>query len=162
MGVVRIVAGFWLIQGARAAYAWHPLPAWEFAGSGHVGAVVVAALVLGLWAVRWGWAMTAGVVLAAAAVKLFPVVLFRAFYWRWDWKLSLALAATIVIVYLPYLGVGLGTIFDFLVHGYTSEEGLASGERFFLVALVNRCCHVRLTGHVFQGLLVFPLAGLAA
>ena len=162
-GMCGLLQTFGLSRKRVLLYAWHPLPVWEFAGSGHVDAVVVAALVLGLWAVRRGWATAAGIALASAvAVKLFPVVLFPAFYRRWDWKLPLALAATIAIVYLPYLGVGLGNIFDFLLHGYASEEGLASGERFFLAALLNRWCHVRLTGQMFQGLTAFALAGLAA
>src|SRR3954451_18444262 len=31
-------------------YTWHPLPLWEFAGSGHIDAAVVAFVALALWA----------------------------------------------------------------------------------------------------------------
>ena len=31
------------------AYAWHPLAVWEIAGSGHVDALMVALLMLGVW-----------------------------------------------------------------------------------------------------------------
>src|SRR5439155_7707470 len=30
-------------------YAWHPLPVWEFAGSGHIDAAIVAFATLALW-----------------------------------------------------------------------------------------------------------------
>ncbi|HEX5454628.1 MAG TPA: glycosyltransferase 87 family protein [Stellaceae bacterium] len=30
-------------------YAWHPLPLWEFAGSGHIDAAIVALIALALW-----------------------------------------------------------------------------------------------------------------
>ena len=32
-------------------YAWHPLPLWEFAGSGHADAIAIACLLLGFVAV---------------------------------------------------------------------------------------------------------------
>ena len=33
-------------------YAWHPLPLWEFAGSGHIDAAIVAFVALALWSGR--------------------------------------------------------------------------------------------------------------
>lgn len=30
-------------------YAWHPLPVWEFAGSGHIDAAIIALVALALW-----------------------------------------------------------------------------------------------------------------
>ena len=33
-------------------YAWHPLPVWEFAGSGHIDAAIIAFVALALWAGR--------------------------------------------------------------------------------------------------------------
>jgi alpha-1,6-mannosyltransferase len=33
-------------------YAWHPLPLWEFAGSGHIDAAAIAFIALALWSTR--------------------------------------------------------------------------------------------------------------
>jgi len=112
-------------------YAWHPLPLWEFAGSGHVDAAVVTFVVLALWARRRQAAWLAGSALAAAAlVKFLPAVLFPALYRRWDWKMPLAVAITAVVAYLPFSGAG-SAVLGFLP-GYLQQEGLESGAGFFL------------------------------
>lgn len=117
-------------------YAWHPLPLWEFAGSGHVDAAVVTFVVLALWARnrKAPW-LTGSALAAAALVKFFPVVLFPALYRRWDWKMPLAAAATVVVAYLPFIGVG-SAVLGF-VPGYLQEEGLKSGAGFFLWNLLG-------------------------
>jgi alpha-1,6-mannosyltransferase len=117
-------------------YAWHPLVLWEFAGSGHVDAAVVAFVALALWARRREVAWLAGSALAAAAlVKFLPAVIFPALYRRWDWKMPATAAATAVVLYLPFLGAG-SSVFGFLP-GYWSEEGLRDGSGFFLWNLVK-------------------------
>jgi len=117
-------------------YAWHPLPLWEFAGSGHVDAAVVTFVVLALWARRREAPWLTGSALAAAAlVKFFPAVLFPALYRRWDWKMPLAAAATVLIAYLPFIGAG-SPVLGF-VPGYLQEEGLKSGAGFFLWSLLG-------------------------
>ena len=117
-------------------YAWHPLPLWEFAGSGHVDAAVVTFVVLALWARRREAPWLTGSALAAAAlVKFFPAVLFPALYRRWDWKMPLAAAATVLIAYLPFIGAG-SAVLGF-VPGYLQEEGLKSGAGFFLWSLLG-------------------------
>lgn len=73
-------------------YAWHPLPVLEIAGSGHVDALGVAALMASLlWVVRFrrGWAAVA--LGAAILSKLIPAMCAAA-YWRhwqesgpWSW-----------------------------------------------------------------------------
>ena len=149
--ICALLRGFGISRERALLYAWHPLPVWEFAGSGHVDAAVIAALAVGLWAARRRWTMLVGTALTAASlVKLFPLLLFPAFYRRWDWKMPLILAVGIVVAYLPYLGVGLGTIFDFLLHGYSNEEGLASGERYFLATLTGRFLRLSLPTMAFQ------------
>ena len=144
-------------------YAWHPLPVWEFAGSGHVDAALIAAILLALLAVRRARNGVAGAALAAAAlIKLFPVILFPALYRRWDWKLPLASAAAVAAAYAIYLGVGWRLVFDFLFHGYAKEEGLSSGERFFGLALVNRATGLGLPSAAFAGFAALVLGGMAA
>jgi hypothetical protein len=117
-------------------YVWHPLPLWEFAGSGHVDAAVVTLVALALWARRREAPWLTGSALAAAAlVKFFPLVLFPALYRRWDWKMPLAAAATFIVAYLPFAGGG-SALLGFLP-GYLQEEGLQSGAGFFLANLLR-------------------------
>jgi alpha-1,6-mannosyltransferase len=112
-------------------YAWHPLPLWEFAGSGHVDAAVVMFVALALLARRRKAAWLTGSALAAAAlVKFFPAVLFPALYRRGDWKMPVAASATVLLAYLPFIGAG-SAVLGFLP-GYLHEEGLPSGAGFFL------------------------------
>jgi len=127
----------WRLPRARILiYAWHPLPLWEFAGSGHVDAAVVTFVVLALWARRRETVWLTGSALAAAAlVKFFPAVLFPALYRRWDWKMPAAAAAIVIIAYLPFLGAG-DAVLGFLP-GYLQEEGLQSGSGYFLWNLLR-------------------------
>ncbi len=125
------------IQATRVLlYAWHPLPIWEFSGSGHVDAIAVACVTLALLAADVRRPFLAGIALGGAAlVKFFPVVIGPAIYRRWDWRLPLAGAATIALLYLPYLGAG-KKIFGFL-GGYSDEEGLRDGSGFYLWVLLR-------------------------
>ncbi|HEV2334370.1 MAG TPA: hypothetical protein VGS13_02620, partial [Stellaceae bacterium] len=111
-------------------YAWHPLPLWEFAGSGHVDAAIVAFLVVALWSRRRFGGAATGVALALGVlVKFYPAVLFPALWrpwgWRREWRMPAAFAAAVVLAYLPFLGVGWG-VFGFL-GGYMAEEGFTAG-----------------------------------
>lgn len=119
-------------------YAWHPLPIWEFAGSGHIDAPLIAFCVAALWAVRRQRDGVSGLFLAGATLsKFYPVVLLPAFYRRWDWRLPLAFGVTIVIGYLPFISAGSG-IFGFLP-GYARQEGFdAGGSGFYLLDLLRR------------------------
>jgi alpha-1,6-mannosyltransferase len=135
--LLRLLAPLGLPRERILIYAWHPLVLWEFAGSGHIDAAVVAFVALALWARRREAAWLTGCAIAAAAlVKFFPAVIFPALYRRWDWKMPLAAAATIVVAYLPFLGAG-SSVLGFLP-GYLSEEGLRSGSGLFLWSLVQR------------------------
>jgi alpha-1,6-mannosyltransferase len=134
--LLRLLDDWHLPRSRILIYAWHPLPLWEFAGSGHVDAAVVMLVVLALWARRREDAWLTGCALAAAAlVKFLPAVLFPALYRRWDWKMPAAAAATAVIAYLPFLGAG-AAVLGFLP-GYLDEEGLQSGAGFFLCNLLR-------------------------
>jgi hypothetical protein len=121
---------------AVVAYAWHPLAVWEVANNGHVDALMVAFLMLGVWlAVRARPVAGAVAVALAALVKPYAIVILPALWRPWDWRLPLAVVATILVCYLPYLGVGRGVL-GFLA-GYVSEEGLTSGEGIWLVGLAQ-------------------------
>jgi alpha-1,6-mannosyltransferase len=94
-------------------YAWHPLPIWEFAGTGHVDAIAIAFLSLAFLAASRRAPMWTGVALAAATlVKYYPILAAPALYRRWDWRMPAAFAVTLLLLYAPYLGVGTG-VFGF-------------------------------------------------
>jgi len=116
-------------------YAWNPLTIWEFAGNGHVDAVVVGLLALALLARARGRMALCGAALGAAIlVKFLPAVLLPAFWRRWDIKLPAACAAVIVGFYLLYIGAG-WKVLGFLP-GYGNEEGYRVGDGFYyLMAL---------------------------
>ena len=140
--ILGVLLLLWLLRDLRLPleriliYVWHPLPLWEFAGSGHVDAAVVTLVALALWARRReaAW-LTGGALAAAALVKFFPAVLFPALYRRWDWKMPLAAAVTVIVAYLPFAGAG-SALLGFLP-GYLKEEGLQSGAGFFLSNLLR-------------------------
>jgi alpha-1,6-mannosyltransferase len=119
-----------------AIYLWHPLPLWEFAGSGHVDAAIVALVALAFWLRQRQSRWLTGLALAAATlVKFYPAVIFPALWRRWDWRLPAIFAAAIIAGYLPFSGVG-RDVLGFLPH-YMTEEGFASGSGFYLWDLVT-------------------------
>jgi len=117
------------------AYLWHPLPLWQIANSGHVDALMVALMVLGLWLAVIGWPVRAAVAIALAALaKPFAIIAMPAAWRAWDWKVPLAAAAVMVACYAPYLSVGWG-VFGYLTAGYLREERFESGGDIWLLAL---------------------------
>jgi alpha-1,6-mannosyltransferase len=151
--ILQLLAARGLPRCRVLLYAWHPLPLWEFARSGHVDIVAIAFLLLAFLAMERRSPILAGVALAAGVlVKYFPVVAGPALYKRWDWRLPLAFIATIAVLYLPYIGVG-AKVFGFL-GAYVSEEGLDRGLGIFLWQLLGSILALR--GQAF------PLYFLAA
>jgi len=144
-------------------YAWHPLPVWEIAGSGHIDAAVVAFVALAIAAAFGGRRAWSGAALAAAAlVKFFPLVLAPAL-WRprrsnlGDWRWPAGFAAVVVAAYLPYLGVG-SRVLGFLPT-YFAEEKLASGSGFWALDLLGRAVPVPVAAYLAVAATV--MAGLA-
>jgi alpha-1,6-mannosyltransferase len=119
------------------AYAWHPLPIFEFAGSGHIDALMICLIALALFArARQKFGIAGFALGAATLVKFFPVILLPAIYRRWDKKLPFAFAITVIVCYLPYvIGAGAGVL-GFLPQ-YAKEEGLQSGGRYYLLDLID-------------------------
>jgi hypothetical protein len=144
-------------------YAWHPLPVWEIAGSGHVDAVMVAFVALALAAaVRCRRAWSGAALAAATLVKFFPLALVPALWRptrtnRNDWRWLAAFATVIIIAYLPYIGVG-SRVLGFL-SGYVAEEKLVSGSGFWIVEVLRHA--VPLPTALYVALAVASLAGLA-
>jgi alpha-1,6-mannosyltransferase len=130
--LLRLLDAAGLPSGHIIVYAWHPLPIWEFAGSGHIDAALIALVVLALWARQQGRSWLTGLALAGATLlKFYPAVLLPAVYRRWEWRLPIAFLVAAVLGYLPFMGAGWGVL-GFLP-GYTREEGFtANGVGFFL------------------------------
>ncbi len=135
--LVRLLALDGLPTARVVVYAWHPLPLWEFAGSGHIDAALIAFCVGALWVARSGRDGLAGLFLAGAALtKFYPVVLLPALYRRWGWKLPAAFAMAIIIGYLPFVTAG-SRVLGFLP-GYAGQEGLAAdGAGFYLLSVLR-------------------------
>ncbi len=136
--LAQLLASFGLPRQRILLYAWHPLTVWEFAGSGHADSIAIAFIALALLARRRKSEIGTGLTVACATLgKVFPFVLFPAFYKRWSWKMPLAFLITIVVGYLPYLGVGLTRTLVFLF-GDAPERGIEGGKDFFLLTAVRR------------------------
>ena len=110
-----------------AIYAWHPLPLWEFAGSGHIDAAMIAFVTLALWS-RRPW-LTGLALAGGTLVKLYPAVLLPALWHRWDWRVPAVFCGALVVAYLPFAWAG-AHVFGFLP-GYAGEEGFAQGAGFY-------------------------------
>ena len=144
-------------------YAWHPLPVWEIAGSGHIDAAMVAFVAIALAAAVTGRRASSGAALAAATlVKFFPLVLMPAL-WRpaksnlGDWRWLSAFSGVVFAAYIPYLGVG-PRVLGFLP-AYTTEEKLSSGSGFWLLDLIGRAVPVPVAAYLAVAAAV--MAGLA-
>ena len=143
-------------------YAWHPLPVWEFAGSGHIDAALLMLVALALWSRRRLDNWLTGLVLAGAVlVKIYPAVLFPALYRRWDRQMPATFIGFIVLAYLPFLGIGWG-VFGFLP-GYLAEENLTgTGAGFYLWSLVQTIPPLsQLPVFVYAAAAIVSLGGVA-
>jgi alpha-1,6-mannosyltransferase len=117
-------------------YAWLPLSVWEFAGNAHIDGVAAGLLVLGLLLALRGRMAWTGVVLGIAALtKFLPAVVLPALWRPWNRWLPIGFAVTLAALYLPFLLAG-SDVFGFLP-GYYAEEGLHSGQAFFLLQLLD-------------------------
>ncbi len=146
------------------AYLWHPLPLWEIASSGHVDALMLALMLLGLWIALSGHALR-GAALIAFSVLVKPYVApVLAGIWRpWDLKMPLVVIAIITLCYLPYLSVGWGVL-GFLTQGYLREEGISAGNDLWPLALWRLVFgehHGDVGFYVAMAVLVLLFAGLA-
>jgi len=117
------------------AYFWHPLPIWEIANSGHVDALAVALMLVGLWVALTGRTKLGAVSIALGTLVKPYVAPALASVWRpWDWRTPLVVIVVITLCYLPYLSIGWG-VFGFLTQGYLTEEGIISGNDLWLLSL---------------------------
>jgi alpha-1,6-mannosyltransferase len=138
-------------------YAWHPLPIWEFAGTGHIDAAAIALMTLAMLAAARDRRLLTGMALAAGALaKPFTLLIAPALWRRWDWRLPAAFIVTLAACYLPYLSVGSGALG--YLGAYGDEQGYVDGKGFFLVALLR---HLGLPAPAGPGFAIFAAAVLA-
>ncbi len=157
--ILQLLAARGLPRSRILLYAWHPLPLWEFARSGHVDIVAIVLLLLAFLAMERRSPLLAGVALGAAVpVKYFAIVTGPALYKRWDWRLPVTFVATVAILYLPYLGAG-AKVLGFLGR-YVSEEGLDRGSGVFLWQLLGAV--VPLRAELFPFYLAAAVTAMAA
>ena len=144
-----------------AAFAWHPLPVWEIAGSGHIDALMIGLMMLSLIVFISGRTLLAGVIVTAAALVKPTALLLLPMMWRpWQVALPAVVALTVVLLYAPYLSAG-WKVLGFLP-GYVAEEGLSQGYGFRFVMIAQEFFGpLRYGGVVFAvaaGLVMLTLA----
>jgi len=146
-GLVRLLGEFGHPRERALLYAWCPLLVWEIGEAGHLDSAAMAFIVLALLARYRKQAILTGLFLGIAImIKMYPVVLLPALFRRGEYKMPAMLAAVIAFSYACYSSVGM-RVFGFL-GGYVQEEGIKSGERYFLLELI----------HHVAGLQNFPAA----
>ncbi len=119
-----------------AAFAWHPLTAWEIAGNAHVDAVLVSLMLVSLMLALRERTSAAGAIASVAVLVKPTALLLMPVLWRpWNWRLPLILVAVCAFLYVPYLGAG-AKVFGFL-SGYVAEEELSSGGGFRYLKLLE-------------------------
>jgi len=117
------------------AYLWHPLPLWEIANSGHVDALMIALMMLGLWIALTGHALRGAAMIAfSTLVKPYVAPVLTGIWRPWDFRMPLLMTALIALCYVPYLSVGWGVL-GFLTKGYLTEEGISAGNDIWLLSL---------------------------
>lgn len=146
------------------AYLWHPLPLWEIASSGHVDAVMMVLMLLGLWIAMSGHALRGAVLVALSMlVKPYVAPVLLGIWRPRDLKMPFIVIAVIALCYLPYLSVGWGVL-GFLTQGYLREEGISAGNDLWplsLWRLVFGEHHGDVVAYVTIAALVLLFAGLA-
>ena len=131
-------------------YAWQPTVLMEIAGSGHVDSAAIAFMMLAiLYRFRKQDGLVGLMLGVATLIKLFPIVLLPALYRRKDWKMPVVLVSVVASGYALYSSVGRG-VFGFL-GGYAIEEGLNTGDRYFLLVAARRLLHVNLPAWTYIG-----------
>jgi hypothetical protein len=122
---------------ALVAYLLHPAPIWEIAGNGHVDAAMLACL-YGSFAIGGASRPYAAAIPMTLGALAKPIgALGLPALWRpWQIGLPVLVLAMATALYLPFAAAGAGII-GFLPH-YLEEQGLASGEGVFWLALLDR------------------------
>ena len=113
-------------------FLWCPLLVWAIGNAGHVDALVCGFMALALLCRLKNKPVLTGLFLGCAVMtKFYPLLLVPALYQRRGWKMPATIIAVCIAGYAVYLSAG-KLVFGFL-GGYTKEEGIDSGSRFFIL-----------------------------
>jgi len=135
--LVKLMTAMGIPRERSLLYAWNPLLIWEIGSSGHLDAAAMALIALALLFRFRKQPVATGFALGMAVmIKLYPIILLPALLRKREWRMPAAVLAVVVIGYALYSRVGL-LVFGFL-GGYAHEEGLQSGERYFLLELARK------------------------
>ncbi|QBD74968.1 DUF2029 domain-containing protein [Ktedonosporobacter rubrisoli] len=153
-----LLAYFLYLKGRNPAltivYAWCPLPIVEFAGQGHLDVIAISFSLMALLCTRYKRRWLVGILIGVATLaKFYPALLLIAVLKRHDWKLLLGFAGTLVLGYAPYVWLGHGQIFGFLL-SYSDEYAYNSGPIQHLIFWLADQIRVQ------ASLLTSPLEGL--
>ena len=148
--LVRLLCSFGMRREQVLLYAWCPLLVWEIGSSGHLDSAAMAFIALALLARYCRRPVATGIFLGLAILlKFYPIVLLPALFRRGEYKMPATIAVLAAFAYTCYASVGLRA-FGFL-GGYLREEGIQTGERYFLLELA----------HHIPGLQQFPVTAYA-
>jgi hypothetical protein len=160
-GIVMLLGWLSLPRAHILLFAWHPLAVWEIASSGHLDAVVLAAMAAAFLAHHRSRSRVSVTIIGLATlVKLYPLALLPVFWRRWDWT-SLALIGLLATAtYAPYAaGAGWGVLG--YLPGYLAEEGFRTGDRFFLIDLARRAFGIAISPMTYLAVAAAGLGALA-
>jgi alpha-1,6-mannosyltransferase len=161
--LVQLLREFGVRREQTLLYAWCPLLVWEIGSSGHLDSAAMAFITLALLARYRRQPVATGIFLGVAILlKFYPAVLFPALFRRGEHKMPVTIVALAAVAYSCYASVGL-RVFGFL-GGYVQEEGMESGERYFLLELAHHVpglrnvpvgAYVVFCGLIFAGLIAW-------
>ena len=118
-------------------YAWHPLTIWEFAGNGHVDAIIAGCVALALLGAAYGRPVRSAAAFALAVLaKLLPAILLPALWRPRGWRFPVVASVLILAFYATYAGTG-AAVLGFLP-GYVHQEGITSGSGVFYLQALDR------------------------
>lgn len=118
-------------------FLWCPALVWEIALVGHIDAAVIFFICLALLFRYRSQPLWTGVFLGLAIfTKFYPAVLFPALYTRRDWKMPAAIVGIGAAGYALYSSAG-ALVLGFAA-GYSKEEGMDTGTRYYLLQQVQR------------------------
>jgi alpha-1,6-mannosyltransferase len=121
--LMRLLRSLSLPPNRAILYAWHPLPAFELAGSGHLdGAMIPFALLCLLFMERRRDAWAGASLGAAAAIKLYPALLIPAVVRRHGPRLLLPAAILVGLLYLSYVWTAGPRVLGFLPQYLSDPE----------------------------------------
>jgi hypothetical protein len=144
--LIRILKHRRLPSGRALLYLWSPLVVVEFAHSAHIDSLMILlVLVAALFTLNSRQTLSAVSLGFATVTKYIPALFLPVFMRRWSWRNVCVYIVSALIVYVPFLGAGLGIepgnpgtgIFGAL-RIYLRQWSTNGGIYFWLVEIINQ------------------------